>query len=67
MKTKSINLEVKESDATLSVSMIIEGFNSFEVIGILHLQIADVLKSLNNKDMLSTEQNKFPNGGNFEA
>lgn len=66
---KSINLEVTEIDGGLSVAMKVFGFNSLELIGILQLQINDVLDGMKNKERTKAEaqSKKFPNGGNFEA
>jgi hypothetical protein len=48
--------------------MKVVGFNTLELIGILQLQISDVLDGM-NKERAKAEalSKKFPNGGNFEA
>jgi hypothetical protein len=46
--------------------MNVVGFHTLEVLGILQLQISDVLDSL-NKERAKAEASmpQFPNGGNF--
>ena len=63
---KSIKLEVTETDGGLSVAMKVVGFNTLELIGILQLQISDVLDGM-NKERAKAEASMppFPNGGNF--
>jgi hypothetical protein len=65
-QTKSIQLEVTEVDGGLSVGMKVIGFSTLELIGILQLQISDVLDGM-NKERAKAEASisKFPNGGNF--
>ena len=67
-QSKSLKLEVTEMDGGLSVAMKVVGFHTLEVLGILQLQISDVLDGL-NKERAKAEASipKFPNGGNFQA
>jgi hypothetical protein len=66
-KAKSISLEVQEIDGGLSVGMKVIGFNTLEVLGILQLQVSDVLDGM-NKERAKAEQliNQF-NGNNNQA
>jgi hypothetical protein len=63
---KTIKLEVTENKDGLNVSMKTVGFNTIEIIGILSLQISDVLDGMNKKDRNSEVLTPpFPNGGNL--
>jgi hypothetical protein len=62
---KALTLTVLEENGGLSVKTEVNGFTPLEIVGILQLQINDLLNGLNAKH--NRETMPFPNGNNFEA
>lgn len=58
---------IGNEDGGLTIKMEVSGFKPLEIVGILQLQINDILSGLNSERNRDHSSIPFSNGGNFEA